>query len=138
MTSPIESTPIAGDVRLTIAIDALQATANPERFGKAEYLLSMKVAGLERWQSERPFHVGEGGTVPIGVTFDVEVDAETKYLDIEVHAAEQDWLSPDDHARGHVRIYRSAGFDAARGFVVPIRGEGTEIELRCSVATLAR
>lgn len=138
MTSPIESSPIAGDLRLTISVDALHATANPERFGQAEYLLSVKVAGLERWQSERPVRVGEGGTVPIGATFDIDVDAETKYLDIEVHTAEQDWLSPDDHARGHVRIYRSAGFDAARGFAVPIRGEGTEIELRCSVKTLAR
>ena len=72
--------------------------------------------------------------MPVGAELGVDVDAETDYLDIEVHAAEQDRLSPDDHARGHVRIYRSAGFDHGRGFKVPIEGEGTEIELSCSVS----
>ncbi len=133
MPQPIEATPFTGPARLTIRLESLHAKANPELLGKAEYLLSFKVNGLERWQSPEPLKVGKGGTVPVGASVEVDVDTDTDYLDVEVHAAEQDLLSPDDHSHGSARLYRTAGFEAERGFTLEIEGEDTDIELRCSV-----
>lgn len=124
---------IEGAVEITLHLEELQARLNPEWMGKAEYRIRVWLNGLERWQSEKPVKVSEGGVAAIGVAIPMRLEFDTDVIAIQVQAAELDLLSPDDPAEGSFELYRSAGFFAGERFAIPISGADTDISLHCRV-----
>lgn len=124
---------IEGELQLTLHLEELKSRHNPEMVGKAEYRVQVWINGLERWQSEKPVKVKEGGTAVLGVGIPMRLEADTDIVDIQVLVAELDLLSPDDPAAGGFELYRSAGFFVGERFSIPISGADTDISLQCRV-----
>lgn len=126
---------IEGAVQVTLHLEELQARQNPELVGRAEYRLRVWINGLERWQSEKPVKVAEGGTAAVGAIIPMRLEFDTDIIAIQVHADELDRLSADDPSEGNFELYRSAGFFAGERFAIPISGPDTDISLHCRVET---
>ena len=78
---------IEGAVEITLHLEELQARLNPEWMGKAEYRIRVWLNGLERWQSEKPVKVSEGGAAAIGVAIPMRLEFDTDVIAIQVQAA---------------------------------------------------
>ena len=125
--------PLTGEIQFNLHLEELQAQLNPELIGKAEYRLRVWLNGLERWETEKPIKVAEGGATAIGAVIPMHLNEATDVLSIRVLAAELDLLSPADPSEGSFELYRSAGFFAGERFSIPISGPGTDISLHCRV-----
>lgn len=128
---------IEGSVQLTLYLESLQARQNPEFFGKAEYRIRVWLNGLERWQSEKPVKVAEGGTAPLEAAIPLRLVDETDVVAILVQLEEQDLLSANDPAEGSFELYRSAGFFAGERFSIPLSGPDADLSLHCRVEVQA-
>ncbi len=80
---------IEGAVQVTLHLEELQARQNPELVGRAEYRLRVWINGLERWQSEKPVKVAEGGTAAVGAIIPMRLEFDTDIIAIQAPTDER-------------------------------------------------
>ena len=97
--------PLTGEIQFNLHLEELQAQLNPELIGKAEYRLRVWLNGLERWETEKPIKVAEGGATAIGAVIPMHLNEATDVLSIRVLAAELDLLLSLIHISEPTRPY---------------------------------